>query len=545
MEDKIYISGHRNPDSDSIISAIAYAEFKKRKGLKAYACRLGDMNIESTWLLNRFKFESPLLLEDARSTLSEIELDAPLTLSPDATIYEALGVMTQHQMQSCGVSNEQQQLMGMITKSDLSRIGLGDTAMAIHLLQNTPINNIVKTIKGKLIYEAIKPHYNGKVSIVALAENKLQNYDVHDRIVIIGNDQKAQIEAITKGAAILIVVWADIIDQSVIDNAIKYNCSIIISGHGTMNTSRYLFFSPPLKLIMQKELVSFHEHEFVEDAGRKMLKTRYSTYPVINEKNVLVGYVARFHILNARNRKIILVDHNEYSQSLKGIEDAELLEVVDHHRISDISTHRPIAFRNEIIGSTTSIIASMYLENQMDIPKPLAGLMLGAILSDTLKFKSPTTTEKDVALASVLAKKAGLDIDDFAKEMFKVTSSISGRDIKELITHDCKKFEIGQYKVSVSQVVLYDLSEVEDRIKDIEAVMHQYCNDKDLNCFLTVFTSILENGSIIYDAGSLHESIIEAFPNKDHETHSFQEDVLSRKHQIIPQLTRTLLNKLS
>ncbi len=543
-KETIYITGHRHPDTDSIVSAIAYAQLKQRQGYHAVACRLGPINAETKYLLDRFQTKEPILFEDARATLSEIEMDEPLAISPQTTIKETLELMGDHTKQSYGVINEQGKLMGMITKSDLATIGLGDTALAIQLLKNTPPEYIAKTINGKMVYMDKDYHFNGKTSVIAIAETKLDNYELQNRLVIVGNDSDAQMVAIRKGAGILIAVWTEEIKPCVIELAKEYHCPIIISGHGTMNTSRYLFFSPPVKLLMKTDLVSFNINEFVDEVGKKMLKSRYRSYPVIDDENHLVGYVSRYHILNQHNKKVILVDHNEYSQSVKSIEKADLLEVIDHHRVCDISTNRPISFRNEIIGSTASIITSIYLENQMTIPKETAGLLLGAILSDTLKFKSPTTTVKDKGLAKMLAEMAGLDIDEFAKEMFKVSSNISKKTPRELLNQDVKKFEIDGKNVMISQVIAYQVSEARDIEGQLMEEMNKFVNDKGLDLLVVAFTSILENGSSFYAAGSIKDVVTEAFPNEGNEKHSFQEDILSRKNQIVPLLSRAIINSV-
>ena len=537
----VYITGHRHPDTDSIASAIAYALLQRRKGINAVPCRLGPINTETRWLLERFGFEEPMLFEDARATIKEIDMDPPLTITPETTIYETLQLMKQNNKQSYGVVNQKGQLLGMVTRSDLSRVGLGDTAAAIQLLKDTPLDYIAKTIRGFFAYRDEEYHFNGKVSIIAMTETGLKDYDIRDRLVMLGNDTEAQKAAIRKGAGILVVVWTKEIAPDVIELAKAHHCPIIISGHGTMNTSRYLYFAPPVRLIMLKSLVSFNMDEFVEDVGKKMLKSRYRSYPVIDNNNYLRGYLSRYHILDYRNKQVILVDHNEYAQSVKGVEKADLLEITDHHRICDIATSRPISFRNEIIGSTASIITSIYMENQMDIPKNVAGLLLGAILSDTLKFRSPTTTPKDIGLAKTLAHIADLDIDAFASEMFRVSSNISQKSVQELITQDVKTFQIDSHKVMIAQIIISAVDEVHSIEDELQQEMNSFAIDKELDLFVAAFTSILENGSIFYASGPLSEIVTEAFPNH-HGAHSFQEDILSRKNQIVPLLSRAIIN---
>lgn len=541
-QDTIYVTGHRNPDSDSIIASIAYAAFKQRQGQDAIACCLGEPNAETKYLLQRFGFEEPMLLEDARATLADIEMDAPITIQPDTTVREALKKMNDYHTKTFGVVNEKNQFIGLITKSILSKVAMGDTSYTINLLKETPLDHIVKTIDGQLVHREENIHFNGKVSIIAMAQSGLANYDLKDRLVILGNDESVQKQVIEMGAGVVVLVWCKEVSQEVIQLAKKHHCAIIISGHGTMNTSRYLYFSPPVSLLMKKDVVRFNSDEFAKDAGKKMMKTRYRSYPVVDHYNRVVGYVSRYHILSYKNKKMILVDHNEYAQSVKGIETAELLEVIDHHRVCDIFTSRPISFRNEIIGSTTSIIASIYMENQMDISKDMAGLMLGAILSDTLKFRSPTTTAKDIGIAKTLAEKAGLDIDTFAAEMFAVSSNISKKSVKELITQDIKAFEIDDNKLMIAQVIVSSVSEVKSIEKAVQSELDQFTKDRNLDLCVVAFTSILQNGSIFYASGDKKDAIFEAFPNSDGEAHSFHEDILSRKNQIVPTLSKALMH---
>lgn len=540
-QNTIYVTGHRNPDSDSIIAAIAYAALKKRQGLDAVACCLGEPNAETKYLLERFGFEEPMLLEDARATLADIEMDEPITIKPDTTIHEAIQKMTELRTKTFGVVNEKNQFVGLVTKNLLAKVGLGNTFYTEDLLKETPVEYIAKTIDGRIIYNDENLHFNGKVSIIAMAKQGLAAYELKDRMVILGDDEDAQKKVIEMGAGILVLVWCEDVTDSVIETARKYHCPIIISGHGSMNTSRYVYFSPPVSLLMKKNVIRFNSDEFAKDAGKKMMKSRYRSYPVIDHHNHLVGYVSRYHILNYKNKKMILVDHNEYTQSVKGIETAELLEVIDHHRVCDIFTARPISFRNEIIGSTTTIIASIYMENQMDISKEMAGLMLGAILSDTLKFRSPTTTAKDIGVAKALAEKAGLDIDTFAAEMFAVSSNISKKSVRELITQDIKSFEIDDNKLMIAQVIVSSVSEVRSIEKEVQKELDQFTKERNLDLCVVAFTSIMQNGSVFYASGEKKDAIFDAFPNIEGEKHSFHEDVLSRKNQIVPTLSKALM----
>ena len=534
-QDIVYITGHQNPDTDSIASAIAYAYLKKQLGVSAAACRLGNLNSETEYLLNRFGFETPMLLKDARITLADLVIDEPYAITPYTTVREAIQLMEKYNRPSFAVLNEDHTLAGYVSKSDLANMGLGDTAAEIELLKNTSVDEIARAIDGTIIYTDEDYHYDGRTSIVALNQYKVANYSVENRIVIVGNDADAQKELIQKGAGMLIVVWSDSIDESVRELARKYHCPLIISGHGAMNTSRYLFLAPPVRLIMTQEVVSFKDSEFVEDVRAKMLKTRYRSYPVLDEKERLIGYVSRFHILHENNKKIILVDHNEFSQSVKNIDKAQILEVVDHHRINDFATSQPISFRNEIIGSCAAIIATIFKENQIEIPKNLAGLLLGAILSDTLIFQSPTTTKKDIEVAHRLAQTAGLDIDVFAKEMFSKSASSEKQTIYEMLIQDIKYFDLNGTKTMISQIIVPSIESIAKRESEIYHDMEILNNQKELDLLVVCFTSVIENGSVFYIVGDGANKVIDVFQNG-----KIQKGVFSRKKQMVPMLMEAL-----
>lgn len=537
----VYITGHRHPDTDSIASSIAYAFFKKSMGIPTIPCRLGALNAETSYLLDRFGFEAPLLLQDARMKLSEIEMDSPVSITPDTTIYETLQIMQQNNRAYCGVVDEEKHLLGMVTKSDVAVVGLDDTARSIDILAHTSSENIRKTLNGQILYDDADAVINGKVSIIAMTmPERLDRYDVEKRIVIVGADTMAQKKCIQLGAGMLIIVWADKVDESVIEEAKVHHCPIILSGHGTMNTSRYLYFAPSVERIMKRNPVSFHNHELAEDVGVKMLRNRYRAYPVVDQNDQLVGYISRYHIMDAPKRKLILVDHNEFSQSVNAIEKSQVLEVIDHHRINDFSTSQPIAFRNEIVGSTATIVATIFRENQIPIPPNLAGLLLGAVLSDTMDFHSPTTTEKDISTANILAAIADLDIEEFAQEMFSITSNQDKVSFPDMINQDLKIYDIHSCKLSISQVIVPSARDTQRDAKEITAALDRFAQKKYIDLAVLVFTSILENGSVIYAGGSRAPWAAEAFPNSDGSEHTFQENLLSRKQQILPALTSVI-----
>ncbi|MBQ6367511.1 MAG: putative manganese-dependent inorganic diphosphatase [Erysipelotrichaceae bacterium] len=540
LEEHVYITGHQHPDTDATAAAIAYSFFKRTQGIPAVPCRLGDLNSETKYLLERFHFDEPMLLTDARKSLNEIKIDGPLCTGPETSVFDTLKLMQDTDQPYIGIVDKEKHLLGMVSKSDLVNVGLGDTALGIDLLHQTSVKGIAETISGKVIYDDKKVHINGKVSIIAITQSKLANYDITDRIVICGDDPDAQKELIQKGAGLLVIVWAKDIDKEVIALARKKHCPIIISGHGSMNTSRYLYFAPPVKLVMNTKLITFNEKELAEDVKKKIQQYRFRAFPVVDDENHLVGYVSHTHLMNYKNKKIILVDHNEFSQSVRAIEKAQLLEVLDHHRINDFATNQPVTFRNEIVGSTATIISKIFRENQIPLPANLAGLLLGAVLSDTLMFQSPTTTPVDRTEANILAALADLDIYEFGREMFNASANVKNKSIQELINTDIKFFDIHSYKTMISQVIVPELAAFDGREDEIQAELDKFTGKKELDCCVLALTGIMDNGSKFYVSGDKGKWAAEAFPNKPKEKRSLQEGVVSRKKQILPMVTEAI-----
>ena len=481
-----------------------------------------------------------MLLEDARYKLGEINLDRPVSISPDKTLFEAFQILQNGNLHICSVVDDEGRLLGIVTPSDAAKLYMGDRKKTAELLRDTPVECFAKAVKGKIVYNDPEARSNGRVRIVALTKEKITDFDFKDMILITGNDPKVHRELILMGAAMLIVIRTEEVAPEVIEAARENHCSIIVSGYDTIDTSRYVYFAPRVTQIMTRNPVKFYDKELVEDAGRKMLKSRFHAYPVINDKEKLLGYVSRYHVMNTGNKKLILVDHNEFSQSVRGIEKAEVLEVIDHHRINDFSTSNPVAFRNEIIGSSATIVATVFRENQIPFPKNLAGLLLGAILSDTLKFQSPTTTSKGKATAEFLAGIAGLNIDEFAMDMFSVSANIKGKTVSELLNQDIKFFNIEGCKTMISQVIVSSSDTARSMERQVQKVLDEFTKKKGLDLCVMAFTSILENGSVIYASGDKSAWAFEAFPNKEGEVMTLQTGVLSRKSQLIPRLTAVI-----
>ena len=540
QDNKVYVIGHKNPHADSVAAAIAYAAYKREQGIDAVPCVLGKINKESKYLLDRFGFEKPMILETAQVRLDEVDLASPIAITPETTIFESVHLMDKEKREGFAVVDEEKKILGWVSKSDLANIALNDTKLLHGMLRDTPTEYIAKTISGSVIYDDAERHLNGKVSILTMTnKDNLEDYDVTDRIVITGSNKKAQKILIEKGAGMLIIIWEMKVDDSVIKLAEEHHCTIILSGYGAMNTSRFLFFAPPVRMMMTKKPMKFYVHELAEDAGRKMGRAQFRAFPVVDEEEHLIGYLMRHHILNYNDKQLILVDHNEFSQSVKGIEKARVLEVIDHHRVTDFSTSRPVSFRNEIVGSTCTIIATIFRENQVPIEENLAGLMLGGLLSDTMNLQTPTTTDKDVQTANILAALAGLDLDRFTEELFSVTED-EGGSLEELMNRDIVFEDVMGVRLMLTKVNVPQVEPYRDRAEDMQHTLDVLTKNKNADIGILSITSALENRSILFGAGDKANWLFEAYPDPEGEPHSIHEGLISRKMQILPSISSVI-----
>lgn len=540
QDNKIYVTGHKNPHADSVAAAVAYAAYKQEKGIDAVPCVLGRINKESKYLLDRFGFEEPMLLETAQVTLAEVDLAEPFAITPETTILEAVHLMETQKREGFAVVDEEKKVMGWVSKSDVAKIALNDTSYSHNMLKHTPTEYFAKTINGKILYDDEKRHLNGMVSILTLSSKEnFEAYDVKDRIVILGGNKRAEKIMLEKGAGMLIIIWEDSVDESVMEMAKECHCTIITSGYGATNTSRYLYFAAPVQMMMTKDPMKFYAHELAEDAGKKMARTQFRSFPVVDDAGHLVGYAMRYHILNYNDKQLILVDHNEFSQSVKGIEKARVLEVIDHHRVTDFSTSRPVSFRNEIVGSTCTIIATIFRENQVPIEENLAGLMLGGLLSDTMNLQTPTTTEKDRHTANILAALSGLDLDQFAEELFSLTED-EGGSLEELMNRDIVFEDVMGIRLMLPKVNVPQVEPYRDRSDEMQQALDMLTRNKNADLGILSITSALENKSILYASGDKAAWVFEAYPDEEGEQHSVHDGLVSRKMQILPRITKVI-----
>ncbi|EMS71981.1 putative manganese-dependent inorganic diphosphatase [Ruminiclostridium cellobioparum] len=546
MNELIYITGHKNPDTDSICSAIAYAELKRRHAMDALPVRIGDINRETEFVLKYFGVDVPEYKETVRTQVSDLNMDIINPVSEDISIKSAWSIMQKNNIKVLPVADINGKLLGIITLSDITSSYLDALENNILSASSTPLRNITDTLNARLIcgnedgFRAA-----GKVVIAAMIPEDMEPFVEKGDIVIIGNRKDSQLKAISIGVSCLILTCGGQIDKEVLDYAQETGCIVLETCYDTFTTARLINQSIPVSYIMtRKQLVLFNIHDYIDNIKEKMLKTRYRSYPVVDDEGRIRGFISRYHLISQRRKKIILVDHNEKAQTIDGIEQADILEIIDHHRIGDIQTSYPIYFKNDAVGSTSTLIANMYFENGLNPSKKIAGILCAAIISDTMKFKSPTSTYADELAAQKLAKIADINIEEFSTALFKASASLEGMSPQTILDYDFKDFILNKYKIGVGQINSSD-SEAFRKVKDsLLKHMKTVQENKGYSLILLMVTDIINEGSEILYAGDNAGLVEKAFNIKNGESSAFLGGVVSRKKQVIPMLSRAIQREM-
>ena len=548
MKDVIYITGHKNPDSDSICAAIAYAEFKnKTQDTLAIPVRLGNVSQETQYILDYFGVEAPQFLETVKLKVEDLEMDNIAPLAPEVSLKMAWNIMRDKNLKSIPVADGNNHLLGMLSTSNITETYMDVWDSNILAKSSTSLDNILDTLSAEAqnINEERKV-FPGKVVVAAMQAESLKEFISEGDIAIAGDRAEIQAELIELKVSLLIVTGGHTPSKEIIELAKKNNITVITTPHDSFTASRLIVQSLPVDYIMTKDnLVTVSTDDLVEDVKVIMSETRYSIYPVIDENNKVVGSIARFHLISTHKKKVIQVDHNERGQSVHGLEDAEVLEIIDHHRVADIQTSNPIYFRNEPLGSTSTIVAKRFFENGIRPSREAAGLLCGAIISDTLLFKSPTCTPQDIKICRRLAEIAGIVPETFAKEMFRAGTSLKGKSIDEIFNSDFKPFTIGGIKIGVAQVNTMDIEGFMPLKDEVLDYMNQKADSMGLEMIMLLLTDIINEGSQILVTGRNPEIAEEAFKVKLEDSTTFLPGVLSRKKQVVPPLTQIITTRVS
>ena len=544
MKELVYVSGHRNPDTDSICSAIGYAYLLKALDrYNAIPVRLGEINRETEYILKRFHIEIPMLLKTVKQKVEDLNYDKVTVFSKDLTLKTAWFLLKQQNLKSAPILDEHGQLLGLLSTSNIIEGYMDQWDSEVLKKAKTPVENVIDTLEANVIYlnESLKV-VEGDIHIAAMSGSEAKKRIHENDVVIVGGDRSDDLEELISVKPSLIVLTGSLTaDENVVKKCEEQGISIISTPFNTYQTSQQIVQAIPVEYVMIKgDIKTFSTDDTLDYMKEVMSETRYRGYPVIDLNNRCVGSISRFALLKGLRKKVILVDHNERGQSIPGIEEADILEIVDHHRVADIQTVGPLMFRGEPLGSTATIVTKMFDELDVEMPSHIAGLLLGAVVSDTLLFKSPTCTPVDTKIAKKLAKIAGVDIQEFAMEMFKAGTSLVGKTVDEIFNQDFKKFSFDNLQVGVAQVNSMDIEGFLPYKKDMLDYMNKFAEDNNLEFTLLLLTDIINANSEIFVGGPRPELVEKAFNVQLTECQGTLVGVISRKKQVVPAITAVM-----
>ena len=534
--DTIYITGHRNPDTDSIVSAMAYAALKNALGQRQYqAARLGQVSDETQIVLDKFGFQPPRLLSNVRTQVRDLDYDTPPTLSAAATISRAWQTMQADKIFVIPVANDDGTLFGMLSAGDVASYDM--SSVRNPRLGEVPIFNLLSVLEGKILNEGeqLRDVISGEVTIALPASRENLVFSDPESIVVCGDQPDMIRRALDVGAAGVIVCQAEV-DPALLEEAAGKGTCIISTPYDAYRAVRLLYHALPISSICKnQDLVSFHLDDYIDDVQDTVLESRFRAYPILDENERVVGTLSRFHLLRPRRKQVVLMDHNEKAQSVMGLEQAEILEIIDHHRLADIQTKNPIAVRNEPVGSTTTIVAGMYQEKGLMPTAKMAGLMAAAIVSDTVMFKSPTCTQRDIDVANRMARIANVSLEEVGTAIFSATSG-DDKSVEDMLRTDYKEFHIAGHDLAVSQITCMDSDRLLQRQEEFLSAMENIRKKQKLHTVVLMITDVLKEGTHLLFVGEA-DTIRQAFNIRSSEPAPFLPKIMSRKKQVIPMLS--------
>ena len=539
----VYVIGHKNPDTDSICSAVAYAELKNLLYGGGYcAARAGQINQETQYVLNFFQAQAPIYVADVMTDVTDIEIRKTQGVTGDISLKKAWNMMRALGVVTLPIT-ENQRLQGLITIGDIANAYMDVYDNCILSVAKTPYKNILETLDAELLLGDINATYDkGEVVIAAANPDVMEEYIHEGDMVILGNRYESQLCAIEMNAACIIVCMGSKVSKTIQKLAQEHNCSIIVTPHDTFTVARMINQSMPISHFMKREnLVTFKVNEKTEDIKGIMGQKRYRDFPILDLDGNYIGMISRRNLLNLRKKRVILVDHNEASQTVDGIAFADIMEIIDHHRIGTLETLEPVYFRNQPVGCTATIIYQMYQENGVKISKKIAGLLMAAIISDTLMFRSPTCTSIDRMAAEKLSEICGVEIEEFAIDMFSAGSDMSSRTPKEIFNQDKKKFQVGDHSFIVAQINSMNAIELEEVKEKLVPYLEEKFDGLGVNMCFVMLTNIVKEDTELLCFGEKAKDVARsAFQlPADLETIVLK-GLVSRKKQLIPSIVTVL-----
>ena len=549
---KTLVLGHRNPDTDSICSAICYAGFKHQLTGENYEpCRAGNVNPETQYVLDYFNLKAPRLVENVKTQVKDIEIRKTKGVSRGISLKNAWGLMQENNVVTLPCVTEEGLLEGVITIGDITKSYMNLYDSSIISKACTKYANILDTLEGSMVVGDSETYFDqGKVLIAAANPDLMENYIEKHDLVILGNRYESQLCAIEMEAGCIIVCEGAGVSLTIRKLAQERGCAVITTPYDTYTTARLINQSMPISYFMTKEnIIEFSEEDYLDDIREIMASKRHRDFPVLDSDGKYIGMISRRNLLGAKGKSIILVDHNEKSQAVEGMESADIREIIDHHRLGTVETMSPVFFRNQPLGCTATIIYQMYQENHMEIDKTTAGLLCSAIISDTLLFRSPTCTAVDKAAGLALAQIAGLDIEKYAIDMFSAGSNLKGKSDGDIFYQDFKRFTVGNSVFGIGQITSLNAVELKDLRSRMSVYTEKEREQHEIDRMFFMLTNILtESTDLICTGQGAEQLITTAFHVADEDVENVSAQtgivklpgVVSRKKQLAPQIMMAL-----
>lgn len=549
---KTLVLGHRNPDTDSICSAICYAGFKHQLTGENYEpCRAGNVSPETQYVLDYFKLKAPRLVENVKTQVKDIEIRKTKGVSRGISLKNAWGLMQENNVVTLPCVTEEGLLEGVITIGDITKSYMNLYDSSIISKACTKYANILDTLEGSMVVGDSEAYFDrGKVLIAAANPDLMENYIEKHDLVILGNRYESQLCAIEMEAGCIIVCEGAGVSLTIRKLAQERGCAVITTPYDTYTTARLINQSMPISYFMTKEnIIEFSEEDYLDDIREIMASKRHRDFPILDSDGKYIGMISRRNLLGAKGKSIILVDHNEKSQAVEGMESADIREIIDHHRLGTVETMSPVFFRNQPLGCTATIIYQMYQENHMEIDKTTAGLLCSAIISDTLLFRSPTCTPIDKAAGLALAQIAGLDIEKYAIDMFAAGSNLKGKSDGDIFYQDFKRFTVGNSVFGIGQITSLNAVELKDLRTRMSAYTEKEREQHEIDMMFFMLTNILtESTDLICTGQGAEQLVANAFHVKDEDVENVSGQtgivklpgVVSRKKQLAPQIMMAL-----
>ena len=538
---KTIVIGHKNPDTDSICSAICYANLKRCvTGENYQPGRAGAVNEETQFVLKHFNVEAPEIIENVKTQVRDIEIRETAGVKKNLSLKKAWNIMQEANVVTIPAVTEEGLLEGLITVGDIAKSYMNVYDSSILSKANTQYANIVETLEGAMVVGDETSYFSeGKVLIAAANPDMMEYYISRGDLVILGNRYESQLCAIEMDAACIIVCEGAAVSMTIKKLAQEHGCTVMTTPYDTFTAARLVNQSMPISYFMKTEaLITFEMDDDIKDV---MASKRHRDFPILDKNGRYRGMISRRNLLGAKGKRIILVDHNEKSQAVEGMESAEILEIIDHHRLGTVETIAPVFFRNQPVGCTATIVYQMYQENRVEIEPWIAGLLCSAIISDTLLFRSPTCTDVDKRAALHLAEIAGVEVESYAASMFAAGSNLKGKTDVEIFYQDFKKFSVGKVSFGVGQISSLNAGELEELKDRMLPYMAKAREEHGMDMMFFMLTNILtESTELLCEGQGAEQLIAGAFRTYSEEGAGVKDHVVSlpgvvsRKKQLIP-----------